>query len=85
MIIADPSECIDSSSIMPSIHTHFKTIIEKPYGGNILMSALRDISHHFYKLDDEKELILNNLFNIEDEYLKNNQSDFVFGIYQNSK
>ena len=62
MIIADPSECIDSESIMPSIHKHFKTIIEKPYGGNLMLSALRDISHHFYELNNEKEEILNNIF-----------------------
>ncbi|PQB08287.1 hypothetical protein BST83_14995 [Polaribacter filamentus] len=70
MIIADPSECIDSGSIMLSIHKNYNTILEKPYGGNLLMSALRDISHHFYELNDEKEKILDNLFKLEDEYLK---------------
>lgn len=85
MIMADPSECIDSSSIMPSIHKNYKTIIEKPYGGNVLMSALRDISHHFFELDQEKEIVLNKLFLLEDSYLENNQSDFVFGIYENNK
>ncbi|ARV07238.1 hypothetical protein BTO04_11310 [Polaribacter sp. SA4-10] len=85
MIIADPSECIDSSSIMPSIHANYKTIIEKPYGGNLLMSALRDISHHFYEINQEKEKILNELFLLEDNYLKSNPSDFVFGIYENEK
>lgn len=85
MIIADPSECIDSESIMPSIHKHFKTIIEKPYGGNLMLSALRDISHHFYELNNEKEEILNTIFLLEDNYLKNHQSDYVFGIYENKK
>lgn len=82
MIIADPSECVDSSSIMPAIHKHFKTVIEKPYGGNLLMSVLRDISHHFYELNAEKEVILNELFELEDNYLQSNTSDFVFGIYK---
>lgn len=85
MILADPSECIDSSSIMPSIHKNYKTIIEKPYGGNILMSAFRDISHHFYETDSEKEKILKDIFLLEDNYLKNHQSDLVFGIYENIK
>jgi ubiquinone/menaquinone biosynthesis C-methylase UbiE len=85
MIMADPSECIDSESIIPAIHKHYKTIQEKPYGGNLLMSALRDISHHFYELNDEKEEILNHLFLLEDNYLKNHQSDLVFGIYENKK
>ena len=70
---------------MPTIHKHYKTIVEKPYGGNLLMSVLRDISHHFYTLDDEKEAILEKLFLLEDTYMKNNPSDFVFGIYENKK
>lgn len=85
MIMADPSECVDSESIIPAIHKHYKTLIEKPYGNNLLMSALRDISHHFFELDAEKEQVLNHLFTLEDAYLKENQSDFVFGIYQNKK
>lgn len=85
MILADPSECIDSSSILPTIHTHFKTIDERPYGGNILMHVLKDISHHFLDMDSERKYILNSLFDFEDEYLQNQPSDFVFGIYQLKK
>ena len=55
MILADPSECIDSASILPSIRSNFHTVIEKPYGGNILMSVLKDISHHFVNLDPKKK------------------------------
>lgn len=83
MIIADPSECVDSASILPAIHSNFLTIIEKPYGGNILMNVLKDISHHFVNLDSNKNLILEKLFSLEDEYLTKNKSDFIFGIYQN--
>ena len=82
MKLADPSECVDSKSILPSLHTHFTTIVEKPYGGNILMNVLKDISHHFIELNTTKEKILNNLFLFEDNYLKSNSSDFVFGIYE---
>jgi ubiquinone/menaquinone biosynthesis C-methylase UbiE len=85
MIMADPSECIDSENIMPSIHKYYKTILEKPFGGNLLMSALRDISHHFFELNEEKEKILKTLFLLEDKYLETNQSDFIFGIYENQK
>jgi len=84
MIMADPSECVDSSSIMPSIHKHYKVVLEKPYGGNLLMSALRDISHHFFNLDKEKKEVLEKVFLFEDNYLLSNSSDFVFGIYQNN-
>ena len=85
MILADPSECIDSSSILPTIHTHFNTIAERPYGGNILMHVLKDISHHFLDMDSERKYILNSLFDFEDEYLQNQPSDFVFGIYKLKK
>lgn len=84
MKIADPSECIDSENILPSIHNNFETIYEANYGGNILMTVLKDISHHFIVLDDEKEKVLNQLFEYEDQYLKTHQSDFIFGIYKKS-
>lgn len=84
MVIADPSECIDSASILPSIHQYFKIIDEKPYGGNILMNTLKDISHHFMEIDNEKEETLKKLFEFEDDYLKDHPSDFVFGIYAKS-
>lgn len=82
MIVADPSECIDSASILPTIHSNFETVLERPYGGNVLMSALKDISHHFVELDSEKSKVLDELFLLEDEYLTNHDSDFVFGIYR---
>lgn len=85
MIVADPSECIDSKNIIPSVHKQFEIIDERPFGGNILMSALRDISHHFIETDSEKDRILDNLFSFEDEYLKGNPSDFIFGVYKNKK
>jgi len=82
MIQADPSECIDSKNIMPSIYKHFDTIVERPYGGNILMNVLKDISHHFVEIDNKKESVLKELFEFEDNYLKSNSSDFIFGVYQ---
>jgi len=82
MIIADPSECIESENILPAIHESFKILIEKPLGGNILLGALKNISHNFVTLDAEKEQILDTLFVFEDEYLKKNSSDFIFGVYE---
>ena len=46
------------------------------------MTVLKDISHHFLELNDEKSLILNKLFDFEDIYLKNHSSDFIFGVYK---
>ncbi|MEL0456917.1 class I SAM-dependent methyltransferase [Flavobacteriaceae bacterium SZ-1-7] len=82
MVLADPSECVDSASIMPSIRKYFETVHETGYGGNILTLALKDIAHHFVELDDEKEATLNSLFDYEDHYLQKHKSDYIFGIYK---
>lgn len=82
MILADPSECIDSANILPALHQNLETVIEKPLGGNILMNTLKDIAHHFLDLDAQKKDILTKLFQFEDEYLKTHTSDFIFGIYK---
>tara|TARA_R110001632_G_scaffold8386_2_gene33111 strand:+ start:5064 stop:6056 length:993 start_codon:yes stop_codon:yes gene_type:complete len=85
MILSDPSECVDSENILPAIYKHFDVVIEKPYGGSVLMSALKDVAHHFIEIDDRKFKNLNLMFNFEDNYLKENESDFLFGIYQKKK
>ena len=82
MILADPSECVDSVSILPTIHKNYTTIYEAGYGGNILTLALKDIAHHFVNLNEEKTTILEQLFKFEDAYLKKHASDYVFGIYK---
>lgn len=82
MIIADPSECVDSASILPAIYKNFSVVEEKPYGGNILVGALKEIAHHFVKENPEKKKILQDLFDFEDDFLKENQSDYLFGVYE---
>ncbi len=85
MILADPSECIDSERILPSIHQLFDVEFEKGYGGNILANVLKDIAHHFHELDPENKQVLDALFAFEDKYLEKHPSDFVFGIYKKKK
>ena len=84
MIVADPSECVDSESIVPSIREHFNTVLEKPYGNNLLQSVFKDIAHHFQEanLPANKLEIVNSVFAIEDEFLKHHPSDMIFGVYQ---
>ena len=82
MIIADPSECVDSASIIPAIHHKFDILEEKFYGNNILQSALKDISHHFVELNPEKKQVLEKVFELEDELLEKHASDYVFGVYE---
>lgn len=81
MILADPSECIDSESIKPALKKYYNKVYEAGYGGNILTLCLKDLAHHFVELNEEKEDILNKLFEFEDNYLKKYPSDFIFGVY----
>lgn len=85
MKIADPSECIESEKILPSIHKNYLTVFEASYSGNILMTTLKDISHHFVETTPEKKEIIERLFEFEDNYLEKYSSDFVFGIYLKTK
>ncbi len=82
MILADPSECVDAEQILPVLHKYCHIIEEKPYGGNLLMNVLKDIAHHFIDEKPKNKKILEHLFELEDEYLNNHQSDFLFGVYQ---
>lgn len=82
MIVADPSECVDASSILPVLRSRLTTIVEKPYGGNILVPVLKDISHHFVPETEVLKTTLNKLFEIEDHYIANHDSHYIFGIYQ---
>jgi ubiquinone/menaquinone biosynthesis C-methylase UbiE len=83
MLLIDPSEAIDSESIIPSIHQHFETLEEKKMGWDILQVLLKDISHNFLGTDTETEKILAFLMEAEDRYMtETGRSDAVFGIYQ---
>ena len=82
MIASDPSECVESANILPSIHKLFSVKEEKGYGGNILMPLLKDLSHHFLECDEQREQLLHRLFDFEDQYLQTHPSDFLFGIYK---
>ncbi len=79
MIISDPSECIDSESIIPVLRNEFKEVEFKNLGGNILMPVLKHIAHHFIESNAHE---LMELIKLEDEYLTNYSSDQVFAIYQ---
>jgi ubiquinone/menaquinone biosynthesis C-methylase UbiE len=82
MIVSDPSECVESEKILPTIYRYFKTGEEKAYGGNLIMPVLKDISQNFVHLDGAKTQSLETIFACEDRYLKHHPSDFIFGIYE---
>ncbi len=80
--IADPSESVSSADILSTVYKYFNVIEERSFGGNILMSVFKDIAYHFVEINPEKQTVLNTLFKIEDDYLKENKSDFLIGFYQ---
>ncbi len=80
--LADPSESVSSANILDTVYNYFNVIEERSFGGNILMSVFKDIAYHFVDLNDEKQQILDKLFKMEDDYLKENNSDFLVGFYQ---
>jgi 2-polyprenyl-3-methyl-5-hydroxy-6-metoxy-1,4-benzoquinol methylase len=51
MRLDDPSEAVESSSLMPALQRHFVILEEHPYGG-ILHLALHGIAHNFLAEDD---------------------------------
>jgi 2-polyprenyl-3-methyl-5-hydroxy-6-metoxy-1,4-benzoquinol methylase len=85
MIISDPSEAVDSESIIPTLTNEFFVNEIRPYGGNLLMPVLKDIAHWFRIEDMDSVAVLDSLFKLEDEYIENTQSDFVFGVFSNIK
>jgi ubiquinone/menaquinone biosynthesis C-methylase UbiE len=81
MVISDPSEAVESETILPIMESNFKILEQKNYGGNLLTFILKDIAHHFNK--PEAQDTLQKLFKLEDELIKKEQqSDFVFAVYQ---
>jgi ubiquinone/menaquinone biosynthesis C-methylase UbiE len=83
MIISDPSEAIESSAILSTIHNHYKIEEEIFLGGNIVMPLFKDIAHNFIDNSAETKRILQHVFEKEKIFIKTHQSDFVFGVYRN--
>jgi len=84
MILADPSEAVDSQSIRMAIANHFTVELEREYGGNLLHLILKDIAHNFIQegQDHDRLKVLNDLFALEDQFMEEEDSDFLFGIYK---
>jgi SAM-dependent methyltransferase len=85
MYMADPSEARESARIMKTLERHMDPLEIKPYGGNILMLALKDIAHHFMVETPETAEILEELCEMEDEYIAGEPSDFVFAVFGRKK
>ena len=83
MLLVDPSEAVDSESIVSSLKKHFKTLEHVNLGWNILHILLKGISHNFINDKTETKELLKQLFKEEDKFLKeDNESDAIFGVYK---
>lgn len=83
MWLSDPSEAVDSASILPAIHRLFEVVEEHPLGTDLLHIVLKDIAHNFNMGLPDTEEWLQWLFDAEDQYLNTTgRSDMVFGVYR---
>lgn len=83
MYFSDPSEAVESQIILEEIHKLFDPVHEIKLGGDLLCPLLKGISHHFMKGNKESNILLDRLFNLEDDYLASiERSDYTFGIYK---
>ncbi len=82
MLLSDPSESINSEQILPATRAHFQVVIERPLGGNLLHLLLKDIAHNFWVNDPEAKDWLSKCFKAEDDFLREHEDDFIFGVYK---
>lgn len=83
MQLNDPSEAVDSSSILPALHQHFEVVEEHQIGTDLIHIVLKDIAHNFTRQLPDTDLWLEWLFDAEDQYLAaTGKSDMVFGVYR---
>lgn len=82
MIMYDPSEAVESSSILPLIHKTFSVQEESLYGGALLHLVFKDIAHHFLQPDEEALAFLRRCMDAEDEAMQRGDvgSDFAFVV-----
>jgi SAM-dependent methyltransferase len=82
MRLYDPSEAVESASILPLLYELFEVIEEKPCGGALLHLVFKDIAHHFLHPDDEARAILDRCIETEAEEIASGRigNDFVFAV-----
>ncbi|MBT4484856.1 MAG: methyltransferase domain-containing protein [Candidatus Latescibacteria bacterium] len=82
MILSDPSEAVESSSIEPLLHKIFEVVEVREYGGTILQLLFKGIAHNFISEDAEAQRWLDICFEVEDQLLASRdiQSDFILAV-----
>ena len=86
MLLVDPSEAIDSESIVPSLNKHFKVLEQTDLGWNILHILLKGIAQNFINEEPETKKVIDFLIAEEADFVKKQlKSDAIFGVYQNKE
>ena len=85
MWLSDPSEAVESSTIMPLLQRHFELMEVKGCGGTILHLLFSGIAHHFVNPDVRGQRLLDFCFATEDFLLdiQNIEHDFALVICRN--
>jgi len=80
MIMYDPSEAVESSSILPMLHELFTIQEETLYGGALLHLVFKDIAQNFLQPNAEALACLRRCIDAEDEAMQRGDvgSDFAF-------
>ncbi len=67
----DPSECVNSQNIIPTLQKHFDYLDVKYFDGSIIMYALDSQFYHNFDFNNEKhKKFLELLFQIEDTFIE---------------
>lgn len=83
MKLVDPSEAVDSESIVPALHKHFKINEEHQLGWDITHVLFKDIAHNFVNNKAETKQLIAQIFDAEDKFLEQTgSSNAIFGVYQ---
>ena len=78
IILSDPSECCDSSRIIPSLRHHFPDILIKPSGGGIYHCGLNDILDNIVKAGDYK--LLDYLIDVDIQIAQSFETHYAVAI-----
>jgi SAM-dependent methyltransferase len=85
MLISDPSEAIDSESILPFVRKNFEILELKKMGGTISHMLFHDIAHNFAASDSDALSFVTMVMEEERRLIEQGtlQSDFVFVVAKN--
>jgi SAM-dependent methyltransferase len=86
MVLSDPSEAVDSESILPVLHNYFEVLEETRLACNLIHPLLKDISQNFMDGSAQSRKLLMELFQVEDNFVNYaGKSDFTFGVYRRNR